>query len=241
MSGMTPQDTCVLIPAFNEAKTITWVIRQVQAEGFKVIVSDDGSIDGTASVSRSLGVQVLTADSNQGKGASVRRRIREFLKSGSKAFILMDSDGQHDAAELGHFLEALNLKTADLVIGNRMGSPEGMPWIRRLTNHSMSWILSRIAGQSIPDSQCGYRAMTRLAAETILIRSDRFEVESEMILEAARHKFKIASIPVRSVYAEEASRIHPLKDTLRFFLFLFKYSWFDFAHHDPERGASLRR
>ena len=223
MAGLIPGDVCVLIPAFNEAKTITALIRSVQKAGFKVILSDDGSTDGTRNAAEAIGVQVSTSGLNQGKGACIRRGIQEFLKTDLKALVLMDGDGQHDPSELGLFLDALSLKCADLVIGNRMASPQGMPWVRRLTNLILSSVLSFISGQKVPDSQCGYRALTREAAQKILIRSDRFEVESEIILDASRRGFRIASVPIRCVYADEASRIRPIKDTFRFFSFLFHY------------------
>ncbi len=223
-AGLTSRDVCVLIPTFNEVKSIATLIRNAQGAGFKVILSDDGSVDGTrAAVEAIGGAQVLSSDLNQGKGACIRRGIQEFLKTNLKAVVLMDGDGQHDPAELHLFLDALNLKHADLVIGNRMASPQGMPWVRRLTNLFLSSILSFVSGQKVPDSQCGYRVLTREAAQKISIRSNRFEVESEIILEASRRGFEIASVPIRCFYADEVSRIHPIRDTFRFFFFLFRY------------------
>ncbi len=222
MLRLTAERVCVLIPAYNEAAKIGAVIRQVQEQGFRVLVSDDGSFDETAVIAESLGANVLRAKKNEGKGASIRKGLREFLKTDLLAVILMDSDGQHDPADLCAFLGALETG-ADLVIGNRMGRPEGMSRIRRLTNRVMSGVLSRLARQRIPDSQCGYRAMTREAARALALRSDRFEVESEMILEASRLGFKIFSVPVRCIYADETSHIRPAQDTLRFFYFIFRY------------------
>lgn len=212
----------MLIPAYNEAGRIGEVIRRSREQGFKILVSDDGSTDGTAAIAESFGAQVLRADKNEGKGASMRKGLAELLKSDFTAVILMDSDGQHDPADLRAFVGALEAG-ADLVIGNRMDRPEGMPWIRRVTNRVMSGVLSRLAGQRIPDSQCGYRAMTRETAQVLALRSDRFEVESEMILEASKRNFKILSVPVRCIYADETSRIRPWRDTIRFFCFIFRY------------------
>lgn len=186
------------------------------------MVSDDGSTDGTAEVAKALGVKVLRASTNEGKGASLRRGVRHLLSSEFEAIILMDSDGQHHPDDLSAFVGALNAG-ADLVIGNRMDHPDGMSLIRRFTNRVMSGVLSACAGQRVPDSQCGYRAMTRATARTLSFRSDRFEAESEMILEASRRRLKIASVPVRCIYADEKSRIRPWQDTIRFFYFLIRY------------------
>ena len=111
----------------------------------------------------------------------------------------------------------------DLVIGNRMNNPKGMPFVRRHTNVIMSALISAAAGQKVPDTQCGYRAAKREAIGRLQLESSRFEIESEMILEAARTHSRISSVPVRSVYEGGTSHIHPLRDTVRFFKFLFKY------------------
>ena len=222
MPKLTCDQVCVLIPAYNEATKIGNVIRGIREQGFKVLVSDDGSVDETASIARGLGAQVVRAEKNEGKGASLRKGLREFLKTDLSAIVLMDSDGQHDPADVGRLVDALE-KGADLVIGNRMEHPEGMSWIRRLTNRLMSGVLSALAKQNVPDSQCGYRAMTREAARTLALHSDRFEVESEMILEASKRGLKILSVPVRCIYADETSRIRPWRDTVRFFYFILRY------------------
>lgn len=219
---LTPDRVLVLIPAYNEAAKIGTVISLVKAQGFPVLVSDDGSVDDTAAISERQGARVVRAEKNEGKGASVRKGLAEFLKSGLEAVVLMDSDGQHDPADLGVFVGALE-SGADLVLGTRMERPEGMPWLRRVTNRIMSAVLSLFAGQRIPDSQCGYRAMTHDAARQLTLRSDRFEVESEMILEAAKHSLRIVSVPIHCIYADETSRIRPWQDTTRFFSFIFRY------------------
>ena len=90
----------------------------------------------------------------------------------------------------------------------------------------MSWIVSSLARQPIPDSQCGYRAMRREVLEKIELFTTRFEIESEILLEASRCGYRIGAVPIQCVYAGEKSSIHPLRDTLRFFKFLFSYLWF---------------
>ena len=221
---MTPQEVCVIIPGYNEAKNIPRVITAVKALGYGVLTVDDGSSDDMASVACGAGSQVLSYTPNQGKGTAIRRGIEWFLgQSLYRAVIFMDSDGQHDPADLQNFLRALDKSDADLVIGDRMADPQGMPLIRRLTNRFMSTILSAACGQRVPDTQCGYRAAKREALSRIRLETSRFEIESEMILEAARTGSKIASIPVRSVYEGGKSNIHPARDTVRFFNFLLRY------------------
>ncbi|MGH7198515.1 MAG: glycosyltransferase family 2 protein [Candidatus Omnitrophota bacterium] len=224
MADLNPDDICVIIPAYNEEKNIRRVVGGVRALGYPVLVVDDGSSDRTADSARETGAtEVLTADENQGKGAVIRRGLRWALAKNYPAAILMDADGQHDPRELGLFREALQRTDFSVIVGNRMGRPEGMPWVRRATNRFMSRALSAMTGQNIPDSQCGYRALKREVIEKITLETSRFEIESEMLLEAARRGFRIGSVPVRSVYEGGASKISPLRDTFRFFSFLFRY------------------
>ena len=222
-NSVNKAECLVIIPAYNEEKNIFRLARDVQSLGFPLLVVDDGSKDATVAKAKDSGANVLVTEVNQGKGATLRRGFDWFLKNNYAAAIVMDSDGQHDPKELDLFLEALNRDRAQVVVGNRLGNPNSMPWIRRATNRLMSWIISSITKQSIADTQCGYRAMRREVLEKSLLKTSHFEIESEILLEAARHGFKIVSIPIRCVYRDEKSRINPFKDTIRFFGFLFKY------------------
>jgi glycosyltransferase involved in cell wall biosynthesis len=224
MADLNKADICVVIPAYNEEKNIARVVAGARALGYATLVVDDGSSDRTVGLARGAGAdEVLTASANQGKGAVIRRGLERALAKPFAAVILMDADGQHDPRELESFRAALQQTSFSVIVGDRMGRPEGMPWLRRVTNRFMSWILSALTGQRIPDSQCGYRALRRDAARKIDLKTSRFEIESEMLLEAARHGFKIGSVPVRSVYEGGASNISPFRDTIRFFSFLFRY------------------
>lgn len=188
---------------------------------FPVLVVDDGSTDATGDRSRTAGAELLKLRENGGKGAAMRRGFDWFLGRGYKAVVTMDADGQHDPQDLWGFLAALE-HGADFVIGNRMGDLRGMSPIRRLTNRFMSGLISRQAGFPIPDTQCGYRAITREALRDMRLTVSRFEIESEMILQAAEMGLNVRSVPVRTIYGTEKSRIRPVRDTIRFFKFLNK-------------------
>ena len=215
-------EVCVLIPAYNEEKNISAVVNAVRQDGFPVLVVDDGSTDTSKEVISTLGVEAILSPVNEGKGASLRKGLQWFLAKPFKAVILMDGDGQHAPHELDVFLKALN-EGADVVVGSRLWKPHGMPPIRLATNRIMSWILSSVAGQKIEDTQCGYRAFTRRAIESLHLGTNRFEVESEMLLDSAAHGYKIHSVPISSLYRDEVSHIRPGRDTVRFFSFLFRY------------------
>ena len=223
MAALTKAECLVIIPAYNEEKSISGLAHEVRSHGFQLLIVDDGSKDATVARATQAGANVLVTEINQGKGAALRRGSDWFLKKNYAAAIVMDSDGQHDPKELDLFLEALNQDGVQVVVGNRLDNSKNMPWVRRATNRFMSWIISVAAKQEIPDSQCGYRAVRRAVLEKISLKTSHFEIESEMILEAARAGYKIVSIPIRCVYQDEKSRIDPFRDTIRFFNFLLKY------------------
>lgn len=220
---MNKKSVLVMIPAYNEAKSIQSVCRAVLERGYDLVVIDDGSKDDTVTQVEKLNVTVLKAERNEGKGKALRRGFDWFLGQPYSAVILMDADGQHEVAELDQFLGAIGDSQKHLVIGNRMQNPGGMPWLRRKTNHFMSWLISIIAGQFVPDTQCGYRAIRREVLEKVAFFTDRFEIESEMILRSAAKSFIIHSIPIQSVYRDEVSQIHPIRDTMRFIGFIISY------------------
>jgi glycosyltransferase involved in cell wall biosynthesis len=223
---MTQVSVCVLIPAYNEEKEIGCVIEAVQQRGFAVVAVDDGSTDKTALAIQNSGAQCVISAVNEGKGAALRKGLQWVIQSPYQAVIVMDADGQHLPDDLDLFMQALESSGVDLVIGNRMHDPKGMPFIRRCTNRVMSGVISLITRQSVPDTQCGYRALTRRVFENIELRTHRFEIESEMILSACHKGLRIQSIPISSVYQNETSHIRPFLDTFRFFRFIFQSIFF---------------
>lgn len=223
MPGLNKADCLVIIPAYNEEKNIAQLVALVRSLGFPVLVVDDGSKDATVAKAEESGASVLVTAINQGKGSALRRGFAWFLNQNHPVAIMMDSDGQHDPKELKIFLKALNESSVQVVVGNRLDDPRGMPWLRRVTNRFMSWVISAVTKQNIPDSQCGYRAIRRQALEKFVLQTSNFEIESEILLEASRHGFTISSVPIQCVYQGEISRINPFRDTVRFFSFLFKY------------------
>lgn len=222
MAEIRITDTLVLIPAYNEEKNIGRVTAAARAMGFPVLVVDDASKDSTPTVAKTAGAEVMTLPLNQGKGSALRKGFEYFFSKSYRAIILMDADGQHDPTELILFVDALN-SGADFVVGSRMEKPMGMPWLRVATNHVMSWVLSMAAKQRIADTQCGYRALKGETLKSLSLQTARYEIESEMLLEAARKKYRILSIPIRCVYEGSKSQIHPWRDSVRFVKFISHY------------------
>ncbi len=222
MGERISMNACAVIPAFNEAENISKVINGVKAYGIDVIVVDDGSLDETSLIAEKSGAHVMHHCKRCGKGLSLRIGFNQALKRGYEIIISMDGDGQHDPMDIPRFLDAVRGKQVSVVLGNRMDNPKDMPFIRIITNRFMSSVISAICHQPIPDTQCGYRLFTREAISGVDIKADKFEVESELLVKLARNGFKIESVPVRSIYGQEKSKIRPIRDAFRFIRFLIK-------------------
>lgn len=213
---------CVLIPSYNESKTIGRIVKGLRILGLAVYVIDDGSADNTAQIAREEGAVVVTHVTNKGKGASLREGFGHILKEHFDAVLIMDADGQHDIKDVDSFVKMSERTNADMVIGNRMSDTNTMPYIRVCTNRFMSKLLSWMCGQYVPDSQCGFRLIKRQVLERVKLESSKYEIESELIIKAARAGFRIESVPIKTVYQGENSRINPILDTLRFIRFMLR-------------------
>ncbi|MBU4477841.1 MAG: glycosyltransferase family 2 protein [Candidatus Omnitrophica bacterium] len=213
---------CVLLPAFNEEKNISEVIREIKKIIPDVVVVDDGSADATARFAEEAGAIVLRHAGNEGKGHALRTGFRYVIENNYAAAIILDSDGQHAPQEIKKFIAYAQGSDAGVIIGNRMGEPEGMPLIRKLTNIVTSYFVSKIAGYRIPDSQCGYRLIKTEVLKAVKLSTEKYDTESEILIEAARNNFRIESIPVKSIYANQKSQIRPVIDTLRFWKLIFR-------------------
>ena len=213
---------CVLIPSYNEARTIGHLVSELRARDLTVYVVDDGSTDKTAAIAESEGAVVVQHKENSGKGASMREGFKHILKRGFDSVVVMDGDGQHVVEDIGSFIEKMKETNADIVVGNRMLDTSSMPSIRIHTNRFMSALISLIAGQNVPDTQSGFRLIKREVLQKINLESSNYEIESEMIIKAARAGFRIESVSMKTVYKDEKSRINPVVDAFRFIAFLGK-------------------
>ncbi len=215
-------NVAALIPCYFEEKHIRDVASRAMKQLDLVLAVDDGSTDRTSEEARASGCEVLKQEQNVGKGAAIKAGLKTLLAMERVEFILiLDGDGQHLPEEIPAFFAAANDTGAPMVVGNRMDDVRDMPFVRKCTNRYMSWTISRVIGQRVPDTQCGFRMFHRsLAAEFLTTESAGFDFETEMLSIAARTGCKIAAAKVSTVYGDEVSKIHPVRDTLKFFKLL---------------------
>lgn len=208
-----------ILPALNAARFLPAVIAEIRARhpDLRVLVVDDGSGDGTAEVARRAGAEVRVHRVNLGKGEALKTGYAWAVQEGLDRVFTMDADGQHLPAEMQDFLDAADREGYDVVVGTRMASTGDMPWLRKATNRFTSWVVSRLCGCTIPDSQNGFRLFRVDGLRGLALKTSRYDSESEILVRLARRGRAIGSVPVSTVYGDEHSSINPLIDTGRFF------------------------
>lgn len=207
----------VVIPAKDEQGRVGAVVNRVrsQADGPAptIYVVDDGSEDETASVAREAGARVLRHRVNLGKGAALLTGAEAAVKNGARLLVLMDADGQHDPGEMSRLLEPIQAGRADLVLGYR-GFTGGMPPAMRLGNTVLSGLFATLFGLTVRDTQCGYRALTAKALESLRWSALDYAVETEMLVHAVRAGLRIEEVPIATVYHDRYKGTTPV-DGLR--------------------------
>jgi glycosyltransferase involved in cell wall biosynthesis len=211
-------DLAAIVPAYNAGKHLSGVIQQVEryVPRARIVVVDDGSQDDTRLVAERAGVVVVAHPQNRGKGAAIRSGIARAQDLGVPLAILLDADGQHSPDEIPSFVARQKETGADVVVGNRLLDAANMPWLRKATNYVTSAVVSLLAGRRVADSQNGYRLIRLDHFKKFPLTTSRYEIESEMIIRAGRAGGKFASVPIKTIYAGEASFINPYVDTMRF-------------------------
>jgi len=203
-----------IIPAYNEERRIAKVVLGA-LEHIPVLVLDDGSQDKTSQIAEKAGAQVIRQAPNQGKGVALRRGFQEALEAGFEAVITLDADGQHDPGEIPGFLDVFRKSKPGLVIGERDFNQ--IPPVRRLANSLGRWIFSWAVGHPIPDNQSGYRLLSQRMMEAVLgSQESGFEFEVEMIVICLQSGYSLEWVPIKTIYQDEGSHIHPLQHIFEF-------------------------
>ena len=226
--------TAAVIPAYQDEKHIGDIVRRTRKQLERVLVVDDGSTDQTAQRASDAGAEVIVHDQNQGKGEAIKTGLAHWFGAANPSAeagdgqvawaVLLDSDGQHLPEEIERFVAAAGVATQPtFFIGNRMNDVARMPLIRRVVNRYMSSQISKVCGQNIPDTQCGFRMVDRELAPALRGGGHRFDYDTEVLIVASRREYRIESVPISTVYSDEVSKIHPVRDALRFFKLMRRY------------------
>jgi len=186
----------IVMPAHNEERAIANVLEDLRTEGWKdVIVIDDGSHDRTAEIAEKKGAVVVRHPRNLGLGAALRTGLKEARRLGGDCAVTFDSDGQHDPKAVKEIVDSIS--GADIVIGARKFL--NIPVHKRIGNFGLN-LITRLMGGPLVDSQSGMRALNRRALEVIDIKSNRYEVSSEIVINGRRKGLRIKEIPVKCFF-----------------------------------------
>ena len=226
-----------VIPCLNEAQAIGQVVKSARRFAPTVFVIDDGSRDDTGAIAASAGAEVIRNVVPEGKGCALQAGWRYAMKRGFDWALTMDGDGQHAANDVPKFFEVAERTGAKLVVGNRMNDPKGMPAVRRWVNRWMSRKISALAGVSLPDSQCGFRLMHLKTWKQLPVEASHFEIESDVLLAFARADCAIEFAPIEVIYKSEQSKIHPVRDTVRWARWWWKVRGLDEVSERAQAGA----
>jgi glycosyltransferase involved in cell wall biosynthesis len=201
-----------IVPAYQAEQTVGAVVRGLRRHLSRVVVVDDGSTDATSAEATRAGAEVLRLPTNGGKGSAIRAGLAAVLEGDESHVAFVDADGQHDPEDLPRLLEAARAGD-DFVIGSRMRESADIPKVRFRTNEIGSRILTRMTGHEVEDGQSGYRVIAAPVLRRLSLSAKGYSIETEILLKAAPHVRRFASVPVRAIYNGEPSHYRPFRDT----------------------------
>jgi len=224
-----PCPATAVVPCYNAGDRVRPVLEQLVARVRQTIVVDDGSTDGCLEGAERLGARVVRLPENRGKGHAIRAGLEAALEDPAEGpIVLLDADGQHDPAELPRLVAAFEAEPTDLLVGARVFEGSTVPWASRFGNRATIRIASWLAGRDLPDTQCGYRVLSRDFARAVLDRvpGGRYETEMAMLLLAIGEGRTLRFVPIATLYEEgnASSHFRKIRDSWRIYTQLWR-SW----------------
>lgn len=222
MSDRPHGKVVVVMPALNAASTLAQTVSAIPRKWVdEIILVDDSSADDTVALGRSLGLSVIWHPHNVGYGGNQKTCYLEALQRGAEVVVMLHPDGQYEPELIPQLIEPILLGNADLVLGSRFAEPGmaragGMPRYKIVANRALTTIENAIMGTSLSELHTGYRAYSRklLTSVPFLRNSLDFSFDSEVLMQAAHFGFRIAEVPARTRYFDDASSIAPRAATI---------------------------
>ena len=195
----------VVVPAYNEEKTIAKVLLELLDMGFEIVVVDDGSSDNTYSIVSNIIKQKKSGILckhllNRGLGGALKTGIEAALIEKPDVIVTFDADGQHDPHDILNISKPIINNEADVVVGKR--NFNDMPSSKKFGNTVMNLITLIFYGINVDDSQSGLRAFNRKAAEEIVINARDYGVSSEIVGEVKKQNLRFKEVPIKTIYTD---------------------------------------
>ena len=208
---------CVIIPTYNNEKTMGQVVRDVLQQCDDVIVVNDGCTDGTAEILHEIdGITLVAYSQNRGKGYALKQGFRKALSMGFAYAITLDADGQHFASDIPLFLKANMQHPGCLIIGNRqlegVDRSKGSSFANKFSNF---WFYVQ-TGKKLEDTQTGYRLYPLRKLKMLSLLTSRYEAELELMAFASWHGVKLIPIPIPVYYPPREERVSHFRPGMDF-------------------------
>lgn len=205
----------VVMPARNAARTLERTFQAIPVDWVDaVILVDDRSTDDTVEVARRLEIHTIWHPHNVGYGGNQKTCYLEALQRGADVVVMLHPDGQYEPSLIPKLVTPIIEGEADLVLGSRFAIPGnaragGMPLYKVVANHVLTAIENRVLGTHLSEMHTGYRAYSRELLMTVpfLRNALDFSFDSEMLMQVSHFGYRIAEVPTRSIYFDDASSI----------------------------------
>jgi glycosyltransferase involved in cell wall biosynthesis len=204
-----------VMPAMNAAKTLERTVNAIPRDWVdEVILVDDHSTDDTRGLAQRLPLHLVWHPHNAGYGANQKTCYLEALQRDADVVVMLHPDGQYDPELIPAMCAPILSGEADLVLGSRFAEPgmaieQGMPRWKYVANRALTWVENRIMGTQLSEAHTGYRAYSRRFLLTVpfLRNANDFSFDSEVLMQAAAFEMRIAEVPARGRYFEDASSV----------------------------------
>ena len=200
------------IPAYNEEKNISEIIKKLQKITNKIILCDDGSSDATAKIAKEMGVLVIQHETNLGYGSAIRSIFLKAREEKSEFLITLDGDGQHRIEDIQTILDPLKSGKADIVIGSRFLNCDGknVPFYRKVGIKILTKLANTSLNQNITDSQSGFRGYSKNVIENVTPSESGMGVSNEILIKANKQGLRITEVPIVILYHGDTSTHNPI-------------------------------
>ncbi|AKB18811.1 glycosyltransferase family 2 protein [Methanosarcina sp. WWM596] len=215
--GTSSQNITAILPAYNEEVSIGSLVLLTRLYADNVVVVDDGSTDRTAEVARKAGAEVVAHGANKGKAEALKTGFKTAAALGADIIVTMDSDGQHNPADIPNLLAPILKGNAEMVNGSRYLNYQGKnsSIFRRAGKKMQDTTAKMNFNLKITDTQSGFRAFAASTKDIFRFSGKKTAIENEMLADIGRSGLRIKEVEIGVLNDSEASPGNPVKYIVR--------------------------